>query len=113
VRTDWLSSSAAGGDAPPPPAPAAELAVGEGKRVVDVLPISFLLPAAQIVVGRLPRWQLMWQQPQGKARPQEEGTALRSSRDVALRPPAIPRIRGLERDQLPLTSGQISVVALP
>ena len=45
---------------------AAALMIGKHEGVMDVLPHAFLLPAAQIIVDRLPRRQVMRQQPLGR-----------------------------------------------
>src|SRR5665213_3485321 len=82
--------------------------------MVDVLPHALLLPAAKIVIDRLPRWQIMWQQPPCGACPQkvEDGVDQFARRRLS-RPPAGSRIRDQRRDQLPLRVGHISIVAPP
>lgn len=82
--------------------------------MVDVLPHTFLLPAAQIVVDRLPRRQVMREQPPGRTRPQEKQDGVdQLARRRLPRPSPGTRIRNHGRDQLPLRISQIGIVAPP
>jgi hypothetical protein len=76
--------------------------------MVDVLPHTLLLPAAQIVVDRLPRWQIVRQKAPCNARPQEvEDGVDQLARCRLPRSTAVPSIRYHRRDQFPLRVCQI------
>lgn len=90
---------------------AAPLAVGHDEGVVDALPDPLALPAAQIIIDRLPRRQVIWQQPPRHAGPQkiEDGVHQFVRRGLP-GPPACLRVGDQRREQFPLRVGQVSVV---
>lgn len=80
--------------------------------VVDALPYAFSPPAAQIILDRLPRRQIMWHQPPRHAGPQEIQDGVHQLARCRLPgPPTGVRIGDQRRDQISLCIGQVNFVA--
>lgn len=94
--------------------PAAALAVGHDEGMVDALSDTLALPAAQIIIDRLPWGQIMGQKPPRHADPQKIEDGIHQFAGCRLpRPAAGLRMGDHGRDQIPLSVSQVSVVSPP
>ena len=90
------------------------LAIGHHQRMMNPVPDAFPLPAAEIVVDRLPRWEIVWQQPPAATGSKEvEDRVHKLPRRRLARSSSRLRLRDHRLDQRPLTISQVGGIGQP